>query len=55
VVIVLAELLRRLNLRNEKYFRRVAVGAVPVLLYCGIAAFYELGFYRMGRRFLPKQ
>jgi hypothetical protein len=32
VVIVLAELLRRLNLRNEKYFRRVAVGAVPVLL-----------------------
>jgi tetratricopeptide (TPR) repeat protein len=54
VVIVLAELLRRLNLRNEKYFRRVAVGAVPVLLYCGIAAFHELGFYRDGPTFFTE-
>jgi len=46
LIIVLAELLRRLNVGNEKYFRRVAVGVVPVLLYCGIAAFYELRFYR---------
>lgn len=46
LVIVLAELLRRLNLRNEKYFRRVAVGAVLLFVYCGIAAFHELGFYR---------
>jgi tetratricopeptide (TPR) repeat protein len=46
LVIVLAELFRRLNVRNEKYFRRVAVGAVPVLAYCGIASFHEMGFYR---------
>jgi tetratricopeptide (TPR) repeat protein len=46
LIIVLAELLRRLNLRNDKYFRRVAVGAVPVLLYCAIASFREVGFYR---------
>src|SRR6266480_4807027 len=46
LIIVLAELLKRSNVGNEKYFRRVAVGVVPVLLYCGIAAFYELRFYR---------
>lgn len=46
LIIVLAELLRRLSLRNEKYFLRIAVAAVPVFLYCGIAAFHELGFYR---------
>src|SRR5438552_6290110 len=46
LIIVLAELLNRLALRNEKYFQRVAIGAVLVLLYCGIAAFYELRFYR---------
>jgi len=46
LIIVLAELLRRLDVRNEKYFRGVAVCAVPVLLYCAIASFRELGFYR---------
>jgi tetratricopeptide (TPR) repeat protein len=46
LVIVLAELLRRLNVRDEKYFRRVAVGAVPILIYCAIASFYELRYYR---------
>jgi tetratricopeptide (TPR) repeat protein len=46
LIIVLAELLRRLSLRNEKYFRRVAMGAVPVLAYCAIASFAELRFYR---------
>jgi len=46
VIIVLAELLKQLGLENEKYFRRVAVGAVPVLAYCGIASFHELKFYR---------
>jgi tetratricopeptide (TPR) repeat protein len=46
LIIVLAELLSWLHVRNEKYFRRVAVGAVPVLLYCAIASFRELGFYR---------
>jgi tetratricopeptide (TPR) repeat protein len=46
LIIVLAELSRRLSLRSEKYFRRVAVGAALFLVYCGIAAFHELGFYR---------
>jgi tetratricopeptide (TPR) repeat protein len=46
LIIVLAELLRRLNVPNRKYFRRVAAGAVPVLLYCAIASFHEVGFYR---------
>src|SRR6266576_3709727 len=46
LIIVLAELLRRFSLRNEKYFRRVAIGAVPVLAYCAIASFAELRFYR---------
>jgi tetratricopeptide (TPR) repeat protein len=46
LIIVLAELLKRLSLRNEKYFRCIAVGAALFLLYCGMAAFHELGFYR---------
>ena len=46
LVIVLAELLRRLSLRNERYFQRIAIGAVPFLAYCAIASFYELRFYR---------
>ena len=46
LIIVLAELLERLSHRNEKYFRRVALGAVPVLAYCAIASFAELRFYR---------
>ena len=46
LIIVLAELLKRLSHRNEKYFRRVAMGAVPVLAYCAIASFAELRFYR---------
>src|SRR6476661_5956789 len=46
LIIVLAELLKQLSLRNEKYFRRVAIGAVPVLAYCAIASFAELRFYR---------
>src|SRR5437867_2938801 len=51
LIIVLAELLRRLNLRNAKYFRGFAIGAALLLLYCGIAAFHELGFYRDGPTF----
>ena len=51
LIIVLAELLRRLSLRNEKYFRRIAIGAMPLFLYCGVAAFHELGFYRDGLTF----
>src|SRR5204863_12889 len=31
LIIVLAELLNRLGLRNERYFQRVAIGAVPFL------------------------
>jgi protein O-mannosyl-transferase len=54
LIIVLAELLRRLSLRNEKYVRRIAVCAVPFLIYCGIAAFYELGFYRDGVTFFTE-
>jgi tetratricopeptide (TPR) repeat protein len=54
LIIVLAELLRRLNLRSEKYFRRIAIGAVPLFLYCGIAAFHELGFYRDGPTFFTE-
>ena len=46
LIIVLAELLKQLSLRNEKYFRRVAIGAVPVVAYCAIASFAELRFYR---------
>src|SRR5437899_4001582 len=46
LIIVLAELLNRLGLRNERYFQRVAIGAVPFLAYCAIASFHELGFYR---------
>jgi len=54
LIIVLAELLRRLTLRNEKYFRRIAIGAAVILLYCGIAAFHELGFYRDGPTFFTE-
>jgi tetratricopeptide (TPR) repeat protein len=46
LMIVLAELLRRLELRNERYFQRIALGAVSVLAYCAIVSFHELGFYR---------
>src|SRR5438270_8050650 len=51
LIIVLAELLNRLGLRNERYFQRIAIGAVPVLAYCAIASFHELGFYRDGLMF----
>ena len=51
LIIVLAELLNRLGLRNERYFQRIAIGAVPVLAYCAIASFHELGFYRDGLTF----
>ena len=54
LIIVLAELLRRLSLRNEKYFRRIAMGAVPVLAYCAIASFAELRFYRDARTFFTE-
>ena len=54
LIIVLAELLRRLNLRNEKYFRPFAIGAALFLVYCGIAAFHELGFYRDGVTFFTE-
>ena len=54
LIIVLAELLRRLSLRNEKYFQRVAIGAVPVLAYCAIASFDELRFYRDGPTFFTE-
>lgn len=54
LIIVLAELLQRLALRNERYFRRIAIGAVPVLAYCAIASFHELGFYRDGLTFFTE-
>ena len=54
LIIVLAELLRQLNLRNEKYFQRIVIGAVPLLVYCGIASFHELGFYRDGPTFFTE-
>ena len=54
LIIVLGELLRRLSLRNEKYVRRIAVCAMPFLIYCGIAAFHELGFYRDGVTFFTE-
>jgi len=54
LIIVLAELLTRLNLRSEKYFQRAAIGFVPVLAYCAIASFHELGFYRDGVRFFTE-
>ena len=54
LIIVLAELLKRLDLRNEKCFQRIAIGAVPVLAYCAIASFHELGFYRDGLTFFTE-
>ena len=51
LIIVLAELLNRLGLRNERYLQRIAIGAVPLLAYCAIASFHELGFYRDGLTF----
>ena len=54
LIIVLAELLKRLALRNERYFQRIAIGAVPVLAYCAIASFHELGFYRDGLTFFTE-
>lgn len=54
LIIVLAELLRRLDLRNEKYLRRFAIGAALFLVYCGIAAFHELRFYRDGVTFFTE-
>src|SRR5437762_3153759 len=53
-IIVLAELLKQLGLRNERYFQRIAIGAVPVLAYCAIASFHELGFYRDGMIFFSE-
>src|SRR4029079_6000885 len=54
LIIVLAELLRRLSLGHEKYFRRIAICAVPVLAYCAIASFDELKFYRDGLTFFTE-
>jgi len=54
LIIVLAELLRRLSLGNAKYFQRIAIGAVPVLAYCAIASFDELKFYRDGLTFFTE-
>ena len=54
LIIVLAELLKRLDLRNEKCFQRIAIGAVPVLAYCAIASFHELRFYRDGLTFFTE-
>jgi tetratricopeptide (TPR) repeat protein len=54
LIIVLAELLRRLGLRNERYFQRIAVGVVPVLAYCAIVSVHELGFYRDGLTFFTE-
>jgi tetratricopeptide (TPR) repeat protein len=54
LIIVLAELLKQLGLRNERYFQRIAIGAVPVLAYCAIASFHELGFYRDGLTFFTE-
>ena len=54
LIIVLAELLKRLTLRNERYFQRIAIGAVPVLTYCAIVSFHELGFYRDGLTFFTE-
>jgi tetratricopeptide (TPR) repeat protein len=54
LIIVLAELSTRLNLGSEKYFRLVAVGAALLLVYCGIASFHELGFYRDAPSFFTK-
>ena len=44
LIIVLAELLTRLQLRNERYVQRIAIGALPVLAYCAIVSFHELKF-----------
>ena len=46
LIIVLAELLTRLNFGREIYFRRIAIGTGLVLVYCGIASLHELKFYR---------
>jgi len=54
LIIVLAELLKQLGLRNEKYFQRIAIGAVPVFAYCAIASFHELKFYRDGLTFFTE-
>src|SRR5438477_7971994 len=54
LIIVLAELLNRLGLRNERYLQRIAIGAVPLLAYCAIASFHELGFYRDGLTFFTE-
>src|SRR5262249_316278 len=54
LIIMLAELLTRLNFGREKYFRRVAAGTVPVLLYCAIASFREVGFYRDATTFFTE-
>ena len=54
LIIVLAELLKRLEIRNEKYLRRTAIGAAVVLLYCGIASFHEVRFYRDGLTFFTE-
>jgi tetratricopeptide (TPR) repeat protein len=54
LIILLAELLKRLSLRNERYFQRIAIGAVPVFAYCAIVSFHELGFYRDGLTFFTE-
>jgi tetratricopeptide (TPR) repeat protein len=54
LIIVLAELLKWLALRNKRYFQRIAIGAVPLLAYCAIASFHELGFYRDGLTFFTE-
>ena len=54
LIIVLAELSKRLALRNERYFQRIAIGAVPVLAYCALASFHDLRFYRDGVTFFTE-
>jgi tetratricopeptide (TPR) repeat protein len=54
LIIVLAGVLQRVSLRNEKYFRRIAIGAIPILAYCALASFDELKFYRDGLTFFTE-
>jgi len=46
LVLALAELLKRIQLRKERYSQRIVIGAAPFLAYCGIASLHELQYYR---------
>jgi tetratricopeptide (TPR) repeat protein len=54
VMIALAELLTRAATRDGRPMRVVALGSLPILTYCGIVSFHEVGYYRGAIQFFTE-